>query len=123
MARKALIKGEQRQGSSSGSPGQDELVRQIASLPKVLQSIDHRVNVIHHNTPGADEALQQIVAGGPIKVIAPQHPGHLGQHHILEINTSRSHGSKESPFCDRRLLGVITDQQTHDHIGIKGLHD
>ena len=83
----------------------------------------HAIRVIHHHTPGADEALQQIVAGGPIKVIAPQHPGHLGQHHIREIDTSRSHGSKESPFCDRRLLGVIADQQTHDHIGIKGLHD
>ena len=40
MARKALIKDEHRQGSSSGGPGQDELVRQIASLPEVLQGIE-----------------------------------------------------------------------------------
>lgn len=90
--------------------GQDELVRQIASLPEVLQGIDHRINVIHHHAPGEDEALQQIVTGETIQLIAPQHPGHLSQHHIREINTSRGHGSKESPFCDRCLLGVITDQ-------------
>lgn len=40
MARKTLIEAEHRQGSSTGSTGKKELVRQIASLPEVLQSIE-----------------------------------------------------------------------------------
>jgi hypothetical protein len=64
---------------------------------------------LHHDLPPA--SIQgQLVAGGPIQVLAPQHQSHLGQQHIREIDTSTGHGSKESPLCDRRLLGVIANQ-------------
>ena len=50
------------------------------------------IRILRLNQPPPAE---KIVTGETIQLIAPQHPGHL---------------SKESPFCDRGLLGVITDQ-------------
>jgi len=63
------------------------------------------------STSGQDELVCQIASLPE----ATQYSGHLRQHRIREIDTSRGHSSKESPLCDRRLLGVIANQQTRDH--------
>ncbi|MEB3265192.1 MAG: hypothetical protein VKN13_01095, partial [Cyanobacteriota bacterium] len=64
------------QGTRSGGPGQDQLIGQITAQAELLEGIDHRVDVVNHHATGA------------LEVVAPQHPGHLDQHHIRQVHAT-----------------------------------
>lgn len=67
--REAALKAQHRHGAGVGGPGQDQLIGQIASQPELLEGIDHRVDVIHHDASGAHQPLQQLVARCALKVM------------------------------------------------------
>ena len=60
----------------------------IAPLGQVLQGINHCIGVIPPKDPG--------------------------QHHIGQAHASGGNRSEESAFAHRRLLGIISHQQTDD---------
>ena len=97
----SLAKAQHRQGTGACGTGQDELIGQVAPLAEVLQGIDHRVGVIDDHTAGAHQPLQQFLAA--------QHPGHLRQHHIREVDAAGGDRIQKGPLSDGSLLGVIAD--------------
>ena len=60
------IKAQHRQGTGAGGTGQDELIGQIASPAKVLQGIDHRVDVIDDHSRKARSAMGVCWGSSPI---------------------------------------------------------
>lgn len=87
-------------------------------LGKSLSSLI-RVNVIDHATACAHQALQERVAALAVEVVAAQHPGHLRQRHILEIDASCCDRFQKGSLSSRRLLRVDANQQLYDEAGVK----
>ena len=49
-AGEALIKAQHRQGTDACGTGKDELIGQVAPLAELFERIDHRIDVIDHDT-------------------------------------------------------------------------
>lgn len=52
-----------------------------------------------------------------------EHPGHLRQHHIREVDPSCCDRLQEGSLSNRRVLRVVADQQPYDDVGVKRPHD